>query len=342
MATKQEQELNLFELASAKLSDAQKLMAEARDLLKQDLNNARQEKSAIEEVTKTLNEVHFASSIKLNVGGKIYKTALDNLRKDPDSMLYAMFSGRFELKADEDDGAYFIDRDGKLFRYILNYLRDGELRCPGDKAIRKDLLAEAKFYQIQGIVSQLERLFVFESSLIVNSESHQSALQSWLPPNATCSLLYRASTDGSTPADFHRCCDNKGPTLVLVKSGEYIFGGYSSQSWESASSWKGIPDSQSFLFSLVNPSGNQPIKITPKPGAAIRCKSDCGPTFGDSTMYYDLRVWMREDRSHGASYNSHLELGYGFTCPENVNKKTYFTGVNPFEVNELEVFKVNL
>ena len=35
-------------------------MVAARDLLKQGLNNAnlRQEKSAIEEVTKTLNEVH--------------------------------------------------------------------------------------------------------------------------------------------------------------------------------------------------------------------------------------------------------------------------------------------
>ena len=116
MASGQEQELSLFELASAKLSDAQKLMTEARDLLKQDLNHARQEKSAIEEITKTLNEVHFASTIKLNVGGKIYKTTLDTLRKDPDSMLCAMFSGRFELKADEDDGAYFIDRDAELFR----------------------------------------------------------------------------------------------------------------------------------------------------------------------------------------------------------------------------------
>ena len=120
-----------------------------------------------------------------------------------------------------------------LLSYILNYLRDGELRCPDDKAIRKDLLAEAKFYQIQGIVTLFEGLFVSESSLIVKSESHQSALESWLPPNATSSLLYRASTDGETPADFHRCCDNKGPTLVLIKSGEYIFGGYSSQSWES-------------------------------------------------------------------------------------------------------------
>ena len=115
MATKQE-ELSIFESGSVKLSDAQKLMVEARDLLKQDLNNARQEKSAIEEITKTQNEVHFASAIKLNVGGKIYETTLDTLRKDPDSMLCGMFSGRFELKANERDGAYFIDRDGKLFR----------------------------------------------------------------------------------------------------------------------------------------------------------------------------------------------------------------------------------
>ena len=115
-ATQKEEELGLFQLA-------QKLLAEGRQLLEQDLNNARREKEAIEEITKTLHEVHFASTIKLNVGGKIYKTTLDTLRKDPDSMLCAMFSGRFELKADEDDGAYFIDRDGELFRYVLKSLR---------------------------------------------------------------------------------------------------------------------------------------------------------------------------------------------------------------------------
>ena len=120
-----------------------------------------------------------------------------------------------------------------LSSYILNYLRDGELRCSDDKAIRKDLLAEAKFYQIQGIVTQLEAVSAFESSSIIKNETHQSALQSWLPPNATRSLLFRASTDGNRPEDFHRCCDNKGPTLVVIKSGEYIFGGYTSQSWES-------------------------------------------------------------------------------------------------------------
>ena len=111
-ATQKEKELSLFELA-------EKYFAEGRQLLEQDLHNARQEKAAIEQITKTLNEVHFASTIKLNVGGKIYKTTLDTLRKDPDSMLCAMFSGRFELQEDEDDGAYFIDRDAELFRYVL-------------------------------------------------------------------------------------------------------------------------------------------------------------------------------------------------------------------------------
>ena len=121
----------------------------------------------------------------------------------------------------------------------MNYLRDGELLCPKDETVREELLKEAKFYQVQGIIEQLEdktptsRDFL-GSSLIVKNGTHQSALQSWLPPNATCSLLYRASTDGNTPADFHRCCDNKGRTLVLIKSGEYIFGGYTSRSWQSS------------------------------------------------------------------------------------------------------------
>ena len=101
-----------------------------------------------------------------------------------------------------------------------------------------------------------------------------------------------------------------------------------------ASSWKVIPDSQSFLFTLVNSTRNEPIKINPKPGAAIRCWSNSGPVFGDSS-YFDLKVWIQGG-------GSGLDLGYGFTCPENVNRNTYFTGGSLPEVSELEVFKVNL
>ena len=116
----------------------------------------------------------------------------------------------------------------------MNYLRNGELLCPEDKITRKELLAEAKFYQVQGIIKQLEGAnFLLGGSLIIKNENHHSALKSWLPANATCSLLFRASSDGETPADFHRCCDDKGPTLVVIKCGEYVGGGFTTQSWES-------------------------------------------------------------------------------------------------------------
>ena len=107
----------------------------------------------------------------------------------------------------------------------MNYLRNNELLYPDDKITRRQLLTEAKFYQIQGIVDQLEEE-MFPSSVILKDKL------SWLPHGAICSLLFRASDDGKRPADFHRCCDNKGPTVVLIKHGEFILGGYTSKSWQ--------------------------------------------------------------------------------------------------------------
>ena len=49
-------------------------------------------------------------------------------------------------------------------------------------------------------------------------------------------LLYRGSRDGWLSSDFHKHCDNKGPTVTLIKvvttGGKYIFGGYTDQSWD--------------------------------------------------------------------------------------------------------------
>jgi len=98
--------------------------------------------------------------------------------------------------------------------------------------VKKELFAEATFYQIQGLISQLDWK-TLKSSTVINNENYRSSVMTWLPPRATCSLLYRATTDGKTPEDFHRCCDNKGPTLVVMKSEKNIFGGYTSKSWES-------------------------------------------------------------------------------------------------------------
>ena len=46
-------------------------------------------------------------------------------------------------------------------------------------------------------------------------------------------LCYRASDDGWRAEDFHRKCDDVGPTVTLVKCESNIFGGYTDKSWKS-------------------------------------------------------------------------------------------------------------
>ena len=48
-----------------------------------------------------------------------------------------------------DGGEHFIDRDGTNFRYILNFLRDGQIDLPPrDTQLHRELAREAEFYQL--------------------------------------------------------------------------------------------------------------------------------------------------------------------------------------------------
>lgn len=92
--------------------------------------------------------------VTLNVGGHLYTTSLSTLQRYPDSMLGAMFRGDFPTTRDSQ-GNYFIDRDGTLFRYILNFLRTSELTLPLDFTETELLRKEADFYQIEPLIQCL-------------------------------------------------------------------------------------------------------------------------------------------------------------------------------------------
>ena len=115
----------------------------------------------IEKEKKRMQDVYeFQSSpVHLNIGGHRFTTSLQTLRRDKDSMLATMFSGRHKL-LQESDGCYFVDRDGTHFRHILNYLRDGFRAdmLPQDEVSLREIVNEAHYYQLSGLVAGVENV----------------------------------------------------------------------------------------------------------------------------------------------------------------------------------------
>lgn len=94
--------------------------------------------------------------VSLNVGGEIYTTTLDTLTHYRDSMLGAMFTGQIPVLQD-NRGHVFIDRDGKIFRYILNYLRSNSLDLPDGFSEVALLRREADFFQIHPLLEEIRQ-----------------------------------------------------------------------------------------------------------------------------------------------------------------------------------------
>ncbi|XP_072368467.1 BTB/POZ domain-containing protein KCTD16-like isoform X2 [Scyliorhinus torazame] len=97
--------------------------------------------------------------VELNVGGQVYFTRLSTLTSLPNSVLGRMFghkrnSGSPDLARD-NRGRFFIDRDGFLFRYILDYLRDRAVVLPELFPEKLRLRREAEFFQLPDLVRML-------------------------------------------------------------------------------------------------------------------------------------------------------------------------------------------
>lgn len=88
--------------------------------------------------------------IELNVGGVHYSSTLATLTNEK-SLLSEMFSNPDSLTKDSK-GRVFLDRDGVLFRYILDYLRDKELNLPEGFREKCRLRKEAEHYKLKGLL----------------------------------------------------------------------------------------------------------------------------------------------------------------------------------------------
>ena len=154
----------------------------------------------------------------------------------------------------------------------------------------------------------------------------------WIPvKNPTLTLLYKASVDGYTGADFHRQCDNKGSTFTIFKSNHgSIFGGYTSQSWTS--SGKFITDAQAFLYSMT-----LGVQLKNSDIIGNRAYLDYklyGPSFGSDDIRIKGDPSVEEQNCIRNTY-----LGpYGET---NRGWAPYLCGGSKYTLEEIEVYGVS-
>jgi hypothetical protein len=114
----------------------------------------REEVAQWEEEKARIATTHtFDQKIKLDIGGHAFSTTLATLTRFPDTMLGAMFSGRHALVKDEN-GAYFIDRNGRHFEPILDFLRAPEAykQAPGNKGVKSEVEIEADYYGLKDLM----------------------------------------------------------------------------------------------------------------------------------------------------------------------------------------------
>lgn len=60
-------------------------------------------------------------------------------------------------------------------------------------------------------------------------------------------------SDELSVKNFHSKCDGKGPTLSIIQSKGYLYGGYNADSWASPDKATCKFNPSSFLFTLTNP-----------------------------------------------------------------------------------------
>ena len=161
--------------------------------------------------------------------------------------------------------------------------------------MQKEIQAESQKHKVEiERMSELLKPFnaaVFNESKTLTNNAQKSFVVSMFIGvvfGSKVTLLYSGSVHGFEASKFHSLCDNKGPTLTIIKTTQgHTFGGFTKTSWDSSNSYK--HDNSSFLFSVDKLTKYPIIKDYDK---AIYCYSSHGVIFGTG---HTIRIYDKSN-----------------------------------------------
>ena len=130
--------------------------------------------------------------------------------------------------------------------------------------------------------------YLSNSLILANDIKKQECILNWIYEKTNKKrikpeLIFRMGENGSSWEDFHKYCDDKGPTLILIKTTkDKIFGGFTPLDWKKLNE-ADVCDNldQTFIFSLNLMKKYDLINSKRK---AIRYLKNFGPIFGDKDI----------------------------------------------------------
>jgi hypothetical protein len=165
-----------------------------------------------------------------------------------------------------------MGRSSGMFSFIFAPVLGFLLRMKWKKVA---LATEMKYFK-------LVEADVFRGTKILDDEGRVT-LEHWLKSSKSgnskigSSLLFRGPEHAFRSKSFHDHCDERGPTVCIVKVGDNIFGGFTPVSNKFVDTGGKL-----WIFSLKNPSG-RPVKFVNhgiSKAYGMMGNPDCGPVFG--------------------------------------------------------------
>ena len=297
--------------------------------------------SSIEKVIKMLNKMIQSNNFKIknnsnnqNNSKTIYFV---NLLDEEDCIL-------IELKKIEQNQNDIIQtllktvKDLKEENSCLEKKMDEKIESMNKKIIQIEKENNSLKLKVEDLIQKMDKFTqnnnklnencsLLNNSLLINEIEEERLINSWISPNKSIkyNLLYRATKDGDKLSDFHRLCDEKGPTLVIGKTpGGYVFGGFTKIKWKSLKKGEYFLDPDAFVFSL-----NQKRKFNIYNNNKVGLNRNYGPIFGNGSNSLQIEDNILSNKNHWSNPNG----SYG----KNLN----LTEGNRFSIIELEVFLVN-
>ena len=137
-----------------------------KQMLRAEREDIEEKKQQLEQAQVTVDEiVDHHNPITLEIGGEKFRTQVGTLLKYQDSIFPRLLRTLQEHSPGKRNGTIFIDRDSKHFKFILNFMRQGEEVMRGtvmnsrnvDEYVLNEIVAEVRYYKLPELERLVER-----------------------------------------------------------------------------------------------------------------------------------------------------------------------------------------